>query len=325
MKCRRTLRNHFFYSLFIDFSYNTSMHISLRALRYIVATADYGSISAAARRLNLSQPSISSAIAEFEQAVGATLFMRHHAKGVTLTPAGRRLINEARALIKHAEDFSRTAQAIGGSLQGEIHIGCFVSLAPCYMPPILAAFGTAYPGISVHIDEGDQEHVLGALAAGRTELAVTYDLGIPGEMTAHSLVELPPLAVMPAAHPLTAQEAVALADFVKEPLIFLDLPLSRVYFMSLFHAHGVEPRIAWRTRSYEFVRSMVASGHGLAIHNVVPRTNTTYAGGELAIRPFREPMPALKVVCLSMPSLSLRPAVKAFAEYLGDAFAAGTV
>ena len=297
------------------------MHISLRALRYIVATADCGSISEAARRLHLSQPSISSAIAEFEQAVGATLFMRHHAKGVSLTPTGRRLINEARALIKHAEDFGRTAQAIGGSLQGEILIGCFVSLAPCYLPSILADFGRAFPGICVQIDDGDQEHVLAALASGRTELAVTYDLGIPAEMISHALCELPPLAVMPVAHPLAAEPAIALADFIKEPLIFLDLPLSRVYFMSLFHAHGVEPRIAWRTRSYEFVRGMVASGHGFAIHNVVPRTNATYAGGEVAIRPFREPMPAIKVVCVTPPGIPMRPAVKAFADFLKMAFA----
>jgi len=298
------------------------MHVSLRALRYIVATADYGNISEAARRLNLSQPSISSAIAEFEEAVGVTVFLRHHAKGVSLTPAGQRLISEARALIRHAEEFTRTAQAIGGSLHGEIHIGCFNTIAPCYMPSLLAEFAQLYPGISVQVEDGDQEQVLAALTTGRTELAITYDLGLEAEMTSHTLATLPPHAVIPAAHPLAKERAVALCDFVAEPLIFLDLPLSRVYFMSIFQAHGVEPRIAWRTRSYEFMRGMVAAGHGFAIHNVIPRTTTTYNGGELAVKPFWEPMPALKIVCLSLPSLSMRPAVKAFSDFLQTAFKA---
>jgi DNA-binding transcriptional LysR family regulator len=301
------------------------MHVSIRALRYIVATADYGNISEAARRLNLSQPSISSAISEFEEAVGVTVFLRHHAKGVSLTPAGQRLISEARALIRHAEEFTRTAQAIGGSLHGEIHVGCFNTIAPCYMPSLLADFARLYPGISVQIEDGDQEQVLAALNTGRTELAITYDLGVTTNMTSHTLAGLPPHAVMPAAHPLARERAVALRDFVAEPLIFLDLPLSRAYFMSIFQAHGLEPRIAWRTRSYEFMRGMVAAGHGFAIHNVIPRTTTTYNGGELVIKPFREPMPPLKIVCLSLPNLSMRPAVKTFSDFLQTAFRAGAL
>ena len=297
------------------------MNISLRALRYIVATADSGNISEAARRLNLSQPSVSAAIAEFEAAIGITVFLRHHAKGVSLTPAGQRLVNEARVLIKHAEDFGRTAQALGGSLQGEIHIGCFFTLAPRYMPAILADFARANPGITVRIDEGDQEHVLAALAAGRTELAVTYDLAVPAEMASHTLAELPPHAMIPAAHPLASQKAVRLTELAKGPLVLLDLPFSREYFLGLFRAHGVEPRIAWRSRSYEFVRGLVARGHGFAIHNVIPRTTTTYDGEELAVRPFVEPMPSVKVVCLSLPSLAMRPAVTAFADFLRASFA----
>ena len=81
------------------------MNISLRLLRYVTAAADCGNVTEAARRLQVSQPSVSAAIAELEQMLGVTIFVRHHAKGVTLTPAGQRLINEARLLLKHAEEF----------------------------------------------------------------------------------------------------------------------------------------------------------------------------------------------------------------------------
>ena len=63
------------------------MNMSLRQLRYVVAAADCGHVTAAAKRLNVSQPSVSSAIAEVEAEIGVPLFIRHHARGVTLTPA----------------------------------------------------------------------------------------------------------------------------------------------------------------------------------------------------------------------------------------------
>lgn len=296
------------------------MNISIRVLRYVVATADYGNITEAARQLNISQPSVSAAIAELEASLGMTVFLRHHARGVSLTPAGRRLVNDARMLIKHAEDFALTARDLSGALQGEIHIGCFVTLAPRYLPSILAAFAQAYPGIAVRIDDGDQEHVLAALSAGRTELAVTYELAIPAEMTAMPLTELPPYAVLPAKHKLARKKIIRVKELADEPFILLDLPLSREYFLGLFHAHGVEPRIALRSGSYELVRGLVGSGHGYAIHNVIPQTMITYDGGALAIRPFAEAMPPIKVVCLQLSGVSLRPAVKAFADFLTAAF-----
>ena len=57
------------------------MEISLRALRYLVAVADQGSVTAAARRLHVSQPSISEALAALEAELGLALFLRHHARG----------------------------------------------------------------------------------------------------------------------------------------------------------------------------------------------------------------------------------------------------
>ena len=64
------------------------MNISLRLLRYVTAAADCGNVTEAARRLQVSQPSVSAAIAELEHMLGIAIFVRHHAKGVTLTPAG---------------------------------------------------------------------------------------------------------------------------------------------------------------------------------------------------------------------------------------------
>ena len=110
------------------------MQVSLRQLRYVVAAAEAGNVTEAARRLSVSQPSISSAIAELEGFVGVALFIRQHARGVTLTPAGARIVNEARLLLKHAGEFSQNALDLSNELKGEIIVGCFLTLAVRFMP-----------------------------------------------------------------------------------------------------------------------------------------------------------------------------------------------
>ena len=76
---------------------------SLRQLGYFVAAAESGSLAAAARRLNVAQPSISSAIRALEARFGLQLLVRHHASGVTLTPAGQRLLRQAGDLLQQFE------------------------------------------------------------------------------------------------------------------------------------------------------------------------------------------------------------------------------
>src|SRR5688572_11635754 len=99
------------------------MQLSIRALRYFVATAEAGSVTQASRRVGVSQPSISAAIAQIEEDFRVQLFVRHHAKGLTLTPAGERILVEARGLLAHAREFQASAGALGEGLKGEIAVG----------------------------------------------------------------------------------------------------------------------------------------------------------------------------------------------------------
>ena len=80
------------------------LRYSLRQLRYFVVTAEALSFTAAARRLHISQPSISTALADLEESFGVQLFIRHHASGLSLTQAGRDLLGQARNLLKIAEE-----------------------------------------------------------------------------------------------------------------------------------------------------------------------------------------------------------------------------
>ena len=145
-----------------------------------------GNATEAARRLNVSQPSVSAAIAEVESFVGVPLFIRHHARGVTLTLAGEKIINEARLLLKHAAEFQQNALDYGNGLRGRIAVGCFLTLAARFMPALLANFAKRQPGIDVELSEGDQEELIAMLLSGRTELALAYDFALHPDLIARA-------------------------------------------------------------------------------------------------------------------------------------------
>jgi DNA-binding transcriptional LysR family regulator len=299
------------------------MRFSLRALRYVVETADAGSVTEAAKRLNVSQPSISAAVSQLEAELGVQIFIRHLAKGVTLSPAGQRLVNDARLLLNHARDFAQSAQSLGSTLHGEIVVGSFSTLATRFMPGLLSGFRERQPGISVKLEEGDQQEIIDGLVSGRTELALSYSFAVPDEIVGEKFCELPPYIVLSADHPLANRSSISLTEMRDEPFILLDLPHSRDYFASLFTASGIEPRISFRTRSFELIRGLIGNGQGYSIHNAVPRTTIGYDGSRVAVVPITEKLPATHVMALRLKRHALRPAVQTFADYARDAFAVG--
>jgi DNA-binding transcriptional LysR family regulator len=299
------------------------MRFSLRALRYVVETADAGSVTEAAKRLNVSQPSISTALSQMEAELGVQIFVRHLAKGVTLSPAGQRLVNDARLLLNHARDFAQSAQSLGSTMHGEIVVGSFLTFATRFMPGLLSGFRERQPGISVKLEEGNQQDIIDGLIAGRTELALSYSFAIPDEIAGEKLCELPPYILLSADHPLATRSTVSLAELRDEPFILLDLPHSRDYFFGLFTTSGIEPRIAFRSGSFELIRGLVGHGQGYSIHNAVPRTTIGYDGSRIAVLPIIERLPPTHVTALRLKRHALRPAVQTFADYARESFAVG--
>ena len=299
-----------------NLGYAVQMNISLRLLRYVTAAADCGNVTEAARRLQVSQPSVSAAIAELEQMLGITIFVRHHAKGVTLTQAGQRLIHGARLLLKHAEEFSKTAEALSDIERGDITVGCFPTLAARFMPSLMLEFSERHPMITLHLEEGDQEQLMRDLAQGRIEMAITFSDHVPSGFDTKPVLPLSPVAILPANHRLARAGDVSLTELEKEPLIVYD---KVNYVSSLFDALGLQPNVALRLKSFELIRGLVARGHGYAIDTVVPLTTTTYDGGHVTIKPLRDKLPPAQVVSVTPGSQLVRPAVKIFADFVETA------
>jgi DNA-binding transcriptional LysR family regulator len=88
-------------------------------------------------------------------------------------------------------------------------------------------------------------------------------------------------------------------------------------------ACGIEPRISFRTRSFELIRGLIGHKQGYSIHNAVPRTTIGYDGSRVAVVPITEKLPPTHVMALRLKRHALRPAVQTFADYAREAFSVG--
>ena len=155
-----------------------ALNYTLRHLKYFLVAADTGSISQAARDLNISQPSISAAINHLEREIGVELFLRKRPHGVVLTAAGRDLIRATRQLLNHTKEFEVSAGSLVDAVAGEIHVACFVNIASTYLAAILRSFYALYPNVTVRCYIEDQGEILSGISSGRYETAITFDLDL---------------------------------------------------------------------------------------------------------------------------------------------------
>ena len=254
------------------------MRYTFRQLEYFIAAGETGSITLASERISISQPSISTAISHLERELGVQLFIRHHAQGLSLTPVGRILLREAKRVIEQAEALHTAASEAGEQIRGQLTLGCLVTLAPMILAELSHSFTTAFPATQIRHAEHDQERLLEGLRRAEIDIAITYDLQIPDGIAFTPLASLPTHAVVGEQHPFAGRSEVGLRELADLPLVLLDLPLSREYFLALFMKEGLEPMIASRSAYPDVIRALVANGYGYTLANVRPRTDLALDG-----------------------------------------------
>jgi len=299
------------------------MSYTLRQLRYFAAVADCGSISNAARHLNVSQPSISNAILQLEKRYSVVLFLRRNSNGVALTPSGQILLREARLVLHHATDFETLATSILTEVTGVLKIACFVNIAPAYMASIASRFVQFYPGVSIDLKIGNQQEVFDAIDSGEYEIGLTFDLELPSHYRIDFLSEFPPMAVLSESDPLASRETLALSELIKGNFIYLDLPHSRNYFLSLFERQNLNPHRSQAIGSFETVRAFVGNGLGYSILNLKPRNQTNYDGTHVRYVALQGEHRPLRMCCISLKQEVYRRAAIAFIEFVDSFFKNG--
>lgn len=294
---------------------HSPLRYSLRQLRYFVTTAETLSFTAAAKALHISQPSISTALAELEACFGVQLFIRHHASGLSLTQAGQEMLGKARILLKTADELQEAARDIDSGVSGTIALGCMTSLAPPLLPGLISRFMQAHGNIAFRTLEAHQDHLLASLYDGSLDLALTYNIDLTDNIDFQPLLTLPPYAILPKQHPLAENRTVSLASLREVPYVMLDLPHSREYFSRLFDPIGERPVPIFQSAQPEVVRGLVANGLGYSILNFPLKSSRTVDGAEFAVRRFSEKVTAITLGIAQATGVKPRRTVQRFAEF----------
>lgn len=254
------------------------MAYTLKQLQYFIAIAEQGSLSRAAEQLHLSQSAVSSALAELESGLGASLFARRKSQGVVLTPSGRFALERARSLLRDADLLEHEVAGVMSDTVGPVLLGCSSGLATALLPAVLDTAAQRHPQIGLDFTLGSQDDLIPRLMSGEIDVAIIPDGRLPAGLRSVPLFRSPVEALLHAEHPLRDAATVDLEQLKDDPLILLDISPGAENVYALFDGIGARPDVRFRTASIELTRGLVARGLGFSLVLRRPWQNETYGG-----------------------------------------------
>ena len=192
--------------------------MNLKQLEYFVAIAEEGQITAAARRLHISQPPLSYELAQLERELGTQL-VRRGPRGVTLTEAGRLLYDRARRILAMATATAREVSSVGRGLTGTLGLavcGGGAGLAPCAR---LAELARRHADVSLEVREGSVPEVIELVASGIVEVGVVRTPFPPQGLRCRYAPAEPLVAVMPPELETGGELSVEAGELAGSPIV----------------------------------------------------------------------------------------------------------
>ncbi|AFL53097.1 putative HTH-type transcriptional regulator YybE [Sinorhizobium fredii USDA 257] len=245
---------------------NSLMAFTLRQLQYFVAVAEQGSVTRAAQNLSISQSSITEAVKELETDLGVELFDRHP-RGLSITHNGHQFLRHATKILADVSDARRSFSDSREERGGKLNLGVTSLVAGYVLSDLLARYRRACPGVEVSALEDNGSYLEHLLIGGELDVAVMVISNLRDRMALQAeILETSPYRLwLPIGHPLVSADIISVEDIAKEPLIMLTIDEIEENTGKLLSALGARPHVAFRTRSVEAVRSLVATGAGIAL------------------------------------------------------------
>jgi DNA-binding transcriptional LysR family regulator len=193
------------------------MNSTFRQLRLFLALAEEGSVSRAAERCHVTQPTASMQLKELSLSVGLPLY-EVIGKKVHLTEVGKELAQTARVILGEWGAFSQTVDRMKGLSRGHLRVAV-VSTAKYFIPRILGQFCQSYPEIDITFDVLNRNGVVELLRENRLDVAVMSVPPSDLDVEAEIFCQNPLIAICPLQHALAKKRRVSLQQFVDQPLI----------------------------------------------------------------------------------------------------------
>ncbi|KAF0813703.1 HTH-type transcriptional activator CmpR [Andreprevotia sp. IGB-42] len=231
-------------------------------LKTFLEVARQGGVTAAARRLKLSQPTVSAQLRQLEAAYQVELFQRR---------AGRLVMTDAAiALLPGVERLQQQEAELDFMLRNASHAQAgtlrLAATGPFYLLPQVAAFRRAYPAMEVALEFGNSRHVIEALGEYRVDLAVSSQRLDDHLLARWTLASSPLVLVVNRAHPLACADEINLAELATATLLLREAgSVTRQVAEAALATGGVTPQAMLELGSREAIREAVAHGLGCTI------------------------------------------------------------
>lgn len=267
------------------------MHATFRQLRLLLAVADTGSVTGAARVCHVTQPTVSMQLRELAGAVGLPL---HEQVGrrVHLTEAGLAVVASARAMVAEWEALEQRVAALKGLSHGRLRVAV-ASTAKYFVPRMLGRFCATHPQVDISLQVLNRDGVVQRM---RDNLDDLYVLSMPPDNMPHEsqrLLDNPLVVVAAAGSPLTALGRVAHARLQHEPFILRERGSgTRMAGDAHFRRLGLQPRVRLELGSNEAVKQSVAGGMGLGLVSRHALAEDPASEGLAVLRVTRFPVPS---------------------------------
>ena len=283
--------------------------MTLTELRYVVAVSDERHFGRAAERCFVSQPSLSSSVKKLEEELGVELFERGHGE-VLVTPAGERVVEQARRALEEADRVKDAAKVGKNPLRGVLRLGVIHTIAPYLLPDLIVELRSRAPDMPLDIEENMTANLDLMLRGGQIDVAI---LALP--YTAAGIA-LAPLydedfrVIVPAKHRWAGRRRIAADDLKNEELLLLNFGhCFRDQILDACRDISAPPTAGKQGNSLETIRNMVASGMGIS---VLPATALTpkYSTPLVKAIDFDAPRPSRRVVLAYREGFSRTAAIR---------------
>jgi DNA-binding transcriptional LysR family regulator len=287
--------------------------VELQQMRYVVAVAETGSFTKAARQCLVVQSALSHQIARLERSLGARLFDRT-SRSVRLTPAGAAFLPSARQCLDFAERAAAEVAAAVGEVRGRVVVGVIPTVAAVDLPAALKVFRERYPQVKVALRMLSSLDMVQQVRDGGLDLAfLGLPLGVaPEGVRGRELARDEHVAVLAPSHLLAGRSEVTLQALGEE--MFADFPArspGRVQSDQAFDRAGVRREVAFEVSTAELMAGLI--GEGLAVA-VLPSKYTPRLCGVVTVPIVDGPS---RVEHLVWSAAGLTPATAAFLDVLG--------
>ncbi len=240
------------------------MNISFRQLRLVLALAETGSVSGAARMMHVTQPTASMQLKDVADAVGLPIYELVGRK-VYLTEVGNELARTARAIAAEWDGFEQRVDAQKGYTRGKLRVA-LVSTAKYFVPRLLGSFCKRYPEIDVSLEVLNRDGVVARL---RNNLDDLYVMSVPPkdlDLVDEVIMANPLVVICASANPLVKQKSLSLAELSGQRFILREEGSgTRMAVDNCFKKLKFRPDLRLELGSNEAIKESVAGGLGISV------------------------------------------------------------